>query len=335
MVKGIQMAETTPAHNKHIQTAGAVLVALLVVASVAPLDLPAARWLANHAPHFTLSLVAFGVIAMSLRLQQVMVASFLGAAALALVLRSSTNDLTPQASEGLAVEQAAQRLEVAQFSTANLALEAPYGLDAVAASKADVLTISGLTPDWNLYLATSLAEAYPYQYVYEDIGLQGIGLFSKQPLGSLDSVHINNVVHLNACLPGRSTAADMRLFVVQTLPPINSSAFSRLRSQLERVAGYVETFSEPTVVLGDFNSVPWSSEISDFQALAKVQDSRRSMQSTFVQGAPQLFEVPVEHIFFTKQLQCVQYTTLRSADGYLGNSATFHNRIKNPSLAAL
>ena len=327
------MHPISPKGSTALQAVGIALVALVTVAVLLPLDLGVARTLSAAAPYVLAGLFAAGLVSIPARQPALMKSCFIAAALMAVVLRSSVSDVTPERPRYVAPEQT--DISVAQVSTGNFGGEAPYGLDEVLDANTDIVCVQQLTPDWQEFLARELGEEFPYQYTYPDIGLQGVGLYARHALGHVDTLRIGGVVHVEACDAGTGATPAVDLLAVQTLPPVNSFAYYRLRGQLDALASRLAATASPIIVLGDFNSVPWSDELQDFQADTELLDSRRSIQSTFVKGAPQLFEVPVEHIFYSRRLRCLNYETMRSADGYLGNRATFQDKSVPTSLAGL
>ena len=325
-----------PAYHKLtavVQGLGVVVVLGVVTATLVPLDSALARSLGNNAPYVLAAVFFTGLLALPAKLPALMKTSWLAAAVMAVVLRSSVSDVTPERTRP--IEPLRSDFSVTQVSTGNFSSLPPFGIEALADPRTDVICVQQLTPNWCEYLSAELAASFPYHYTYEDIGLQGIGVYSRRPLGYVDTVHLAGVVHLTACESGQGATPEVGLFAVQTLPPVNSIAYYRLRSQFEIVADHLAASTRPLIVLGDFNSVPWSDELQDFQDETALLDSRRSIQSTFVKGAPQLFEVPVEHIFYSPRLRCLNYETIRGEDGYLGNRATFQDKSVPVPLASL
>lgn len=317
-----------------LEALGIAAVAVIVGMTLLPADVHPLPSLCSEAPYVTAALFLAGLVALLFGVQRAMIGAFLGSALIAAVLRATTSTLSPVPAVPLQ-PHAEGSLEFAQLAADNLHLgDGEDSVDEVRRVSADVLSVHGLTPQYAAWLGDSLRALYPHQYLFVDIGLQGIGLFSREPFGSVDSVVIAGITHVEACVSGHGDDADIRLIGVQTLPPVNPVAFQTLRVQLERVAEIVGGYCDPALVFGDFNAVPWSSELNDFLAAGELLDSRRAFQSTFVRGAPQLFEVPVEHIFYGPRLRCLNFETLRVGDEYLGNVAVFTERATDPTLAA-
>ncbi len=225
---------------------------------------------------------------------------------------------------------------IEQYSTANLTNGDSADLLALAASSADVIAIQGLTPDWASALSRQLGAAFPAQYLFPDIGLTGLGLFARRPFGSVDSLLIGGVVQVKACHLRPDIGKEIEILAVQTLPPFSRTSSLVLEAHLDRVSTEVGHQTKPVILVGDLNAVPWSPTINRFTSRSGLQDSRRCQVPSYEAGMPGLFDTPVEHIFYTAQLRCVGFETLRSTSAaYLGNRASFQSASGPTQVVAL
>lgn len=316
------------------QSLGVCLVALTVLSVMLPQDFELSRKLVDNAPYVLLAIFGVGFLSFLFNKKRLMLGSFLGTAILAMFLKTSVATVSPQLP--IAIDPLKEEhFKVVQFSTVNLAVSKEEHLNSIVKANGDLIAINGLTPVWSSTLKNKLSETHPYQYLYQDIGVHGIGLFSKIPFDYVDTFHINNIVHIDACSGGIYNSHDLNVMAIQTMPPVNNESYHILKSQLKNLSERIKQNDRPYIVLGDFNSVPWSDEIYKFLFDANLNDSRRNMQSTFVKGSPQFFEVPVEHIFYSKALDCLKYRSLRNNGLYIGNGATFRENESETQVAAL
>ncbi len=310
---------------------------IIIAMMVLPLDSAFSREVIQVSPYIMLGLFALGLAALICKQEKLMKGSFWAVAALAFMLRSSAlatiQDLPTPTAFTDNVEQLSP-VSVSQYSTSNLLLDGSPSITSILSSSADVVTIQGLTPDWSDLLIDSLNPEYPHHYLFEDIGVHGLGIFSKSELGSVDSFLIGDVVQVAACLSGHESSPELTMVAVQTTPPVNNGSYQEMKAQLGALAEYVSSIPGPTITIGDFNNMPWSNELSNFQSKAGLQDSRRSLFPTYHQGAPHLFDRPVEHIFYSKDLQCLQYRAQRDGSTYIGSGATFQLRSNKSAMVA-
>ena len=275
-----------------------------------------------------------GLVALLLGLCRIANGAFALGGLAAYFLMQSTSAPTDEAYAALA--PSAGSLSIEQYSTSNLTGLDSSGFAALASSSADVIAVQGLTPDWATALAYELGATFPAQYLYPDIGVTGLGIFSRVPLGDVDTVLLNGIVQVRAChtLPGTGTAVE--IFAVQTLPPLSRETSLGLQAQLDEVSAALARESRPVILVGDLNAVPWSPVINRFTSRSGLRDSRRSELPSYEAGMPALFETPVEHIFYNGGLRCVRFETVRSeAAAYLGNRASFQSADTAAEVVAL
>jgi endonuclease/exonuclease/phosphatase (EEP) superfamily protein YafD len=312
-------------------------MALVIATMLFPVDSVFSREINQSSPYIMVGFFTLGLAALVCRQERLMKSSFLAVAVLAFILRSSAvSSFEEPSAQALAFKdtEQLQPVSVSQYSTSNLIVEGAPSIETILNSNADLVTIQGLTPDWSNLLVDSLTHAYPHYYLFEDIGVHGLGLFSRIELGSVDSFLIGDVVQVSACLSGKGTLPELTLVAVQTTPPVNSGSYQEMKAQLAALSDYVADISGPSITIGDFNNMPWSNELSAFQINADLKDSRRSLFPTYHEGAPHLFDRPVEHIFYSKDLQCLQYRAQRDGSTYIGSGATFQLKSDRSAMVA-
>jgi len=312
-------------------------MSIAIALMVAPFDSAITRQLNEFSPYIMVGFFGIGLLSLLFKQERLMKGSFVAVAILAFMLRSSAvapeekTQVTPVFLEQV---QQSKPISVSQFSTSNLLVQGKPSIRTILASEADLLSIQGLTPDWADLLVDSLQALYPHQYLFEDIGVHGLGVFSKEELGSIDSFLIGEVVQVSACLSGTENSPEMTLVAVQTTPPVNTGSYQVMKAQLASLANHIQQVEGPLITIGDFNNMPWSNELSAFQQNSNLQDSRRSQYPTYHQGAPHLFDRPVEHIFYSKDLQCLQYRAQRQGSTYIGSGATFQLKSNQSAMVA-
>lgn len=313
------------------------LMAAVLAMMVLPVDSEFSRNLNLLSPHIMVGFFAFGLLSLFFGQERLMKVSFLAVGIIAFMLRSSA--LAPAVDEMKFTESIdqvtfSQPLSISQYATSNLLLDEKPNIKMILASDADILSIQGLTPDWATLLTDSLSSTYPHYYLFEDIGVHGLGIFSKNAFGSIDSFLIGEVVQVSACISGSHSVPELQMIAVQTTPPVNTEAYQVMSTQIDILADHISKMDGPVVTFGDFNNMPWSNELRKFQENAGISDSRRSQYPTYHQGAPHLFDRPVEHIFYSKDLQCLQYRVQREGSTYIGSGATFQLRSTNSAMVA-
>ena len=192
-------------------------------------------------------------------------------------------------------------LIIAQTSTADLAEHWQSSVASLIQSKADILSILELTPDWEALLTHKLAQDYPYQALNTRIDIFGSAIFSKYPLARVDTLQLREVPHLKATirLPGEQQT---QIYSFNTNPPLFRTSLLDLRIQLQELSNDIEQSNLTTIATGNFNLDQFADEIQDFRASSNLLDSRRTM-------SPSLY-TPTNHIFYSKSFTCLRFSNL-------------------------
>ncbi len=284
------------------------------------LDVSVLRFDVRSMPQLMTLGIGVGIVSLMVGFPRACIGCFALSASMAYQLRSTTVPLHEGYAEAFLPGGS---FDIEQYSTSNIFSGDTADLMALTQSTADVVSVQGLSPDWASALSAQLHSNFPYQYLFPDIGVHGIGLFAKTPLGSVDSMLINGIVQVKACLSSTAASNDLHLMAVQTVPPVSNDAYLNLQAQLDAISAEIKATNSPIILVGDFNAVPWSPELNRFSYRAGVRDSRRCQTASYEQGTPGMFEAPVEHIFYNARLSCVRFETLRSDEHYIGNRASF------------
>lgn len=153
-------------------------------------------------------------------------------------------------------------------------------LDYLGKRDADVLVLSELTPAWRAALAP-LESGYPHRQVIPREGSQGIGVYSRLPLGAPEHSSLgfrgSNNVLADLELPGGTLA----LYAVHLAAPMSADKAAGRNAQLHRLAARIAAreASDPgllgQLVIGDMNITPFSPWFRDFLAGTGLQDVAR------------------------------------------------------------
>ena len=77
-------------------------------------------------------------------------------------------------------------------------------------------------------------------------------------------------------------------------------------------------------MVGDLHLPPWASEIQRFKDISHLEDSRRDINPRNIDGSMSLPRIPVEHIFFSKDVECTSFSELgNSTIGRIGIAGTY------------
>ncbi len=164
----------------------------------------------------------------------------------------------------------------------------------IADVQPDVIGLVEVDRRWLTELAPSLV-AYRGQLTESREDNFGVALFTRdevdgsiEPIGgSLPSV-VATVVH---------GGARFSVIVTHPLPPISAAAASALDAHFAAIATRVHALGAPIVVMGDFNTTPWSRVFVRFLDSTGLCDSRAGfgLQASWPAGFAPL-RIPIDHV---------------------------------------
>ena len=153
-------------------------------------------------------------------------------------------------------------------------------------------------------------------------------LFSRWDFKTIDTLRLQNdyawhVQTTNSPIP-------MDLLVVRTAEVNQASSYDLMRDQLSDLTSYIATFDRPFLVLGQFNTHPWSKEKERIVRNGQLKDSRQGFAPTIPHGKITIWEVPQDHILYSKEFICQEFGTLSAAEylhlGIMAKLVLYPNR---------
>ena len=179
------------------------------------------------------------------------------------------------------------------------------------ASKADILNIQELTPDWALVLHDGLSKEYPYRAEMNRIDPYGMVVYSKYPILKTDTLVFRDTL-LNYEIPLLKLQLDiegraMSFVSCHVLPRLNTSDFNKVQHFLDSVTVWVAAGDTlPKLIAGDFNLSPWDFSLQQLIGNARLNLSQRE---------PHLFVQPFEHILYSSTIRCDKLEEVRTHGG--------------------
>jgi len=174
--------------------------------------------------------------------------------------------------------------------------------DLISTENPDILVLEEITSKWVEALGT-LPDEYPHHLVRPRTDNFGIALYSRFPLShsAIESIGGAGVPSIltTATLPD----GPVQLIATHPLPPFGGE-YSRLRNdQLEQLPSHVHR-DQPTLLIGDLNTTPWS---YTFRQLLNETGLLNSMKGFGIQPTwpmPNLlFGIPLDHVLHSSHLQ--------------------------------
>jgi endonuclease/exonuclease/phosphatase (EEP) superfamily protein YafD len=283
-----------------------LLVGALI--SIFPPDSYTIKWWASQAELISLFYLFLGLFLLIFNKSRLMFVCMGCSAAIAFFINETTNSAIKS------VEPTDMPfLKIAQFNVTSSEGEADDFLATIISTEADVISIQEITPDWDVTLHERLQKYYPYCSSIARLDPNGLALYSKYPFKILDTFYFKDLPNLSAMI--RPEGFDKDVLVIGSIlkPPLSGVAFEEMKSHLEKISYHVNISKNPVVTIGDYNAVSWASEIQEFREASALKDARRGIQPSVPNGQFPLFNVPVDHIFYTDDFECTKFMTISNA----------------------
>ncbi len=293
-----------------VQIAASAAVGISVLAVVFPHYFPyPLSSFSNYANQLMLLLLMGGLFCLLLRQPRLTFLCFAGSAVLCLFLKNNNNSeginrwrahLAPERVVVKSLPASPSHFRVAHINLSNVS-DIDSTLKALRNCGAGLISVHELDPMWEMILQDELAEDYPFQEFYVDIGLYGMGIISKYRLAGIDTLFFEGVPALRTAIS--VDGQDLRLFSIHSEPLIHETARQKLLHQLDALGAIISNDSLPSLIFGEFNLVTWSTELQEFCKNAGLHESRNGFMHYVSKGIGSLWETPFDHIFFTSPLQ--------------------------------
>jgi len=148
-----------------------------------------------------------------------------------------------------------------------------------------------------------LLEIYPYIGTTEFPGIKGMIIASKLP-GEFHELKLGG----NNSLEFKLFDNSLTVLAVHPTAPLVASFAEERNLQFTAFAQYAETIDTPLVMMGDYNSTPWSPIFEDFLKESGLTDARigHGIINTW-HANNWLFKLPIDHALVSDDLQVIDF----------------------------
>ncbi|WP_224996644.1 endonuclease/exonuclease/phosphatase family protein [Cesiribacter sp. SM1] len=170
---------------------------------------------------------------------------------------------------------------------------------------ADVLAFQEVNKVWTDTLAELLSEEYPYYSLAPHEKHYGMAIFSRKPLKDVQL----NVWAGYPVLSAKIRQGDQETLVlsVHTPSPVTLKRFKARNEELHEIAKFVREADMPTLILGDFNIVPWDSALKPLLQAAGLKDCR-SLHYTATWPSPLgRWGIPIDYVLHSAHWQRISH----------------------------
>ena len=306
---------------RQVLTIGLVFGALLCMF---PPEIPLARLWSSYAQLVVLLYLGLATFFLIGKQERLMFVCLGCCAAMAYYLNESTNSGLSQPPSNNT-----PRLTIAHFNVGASGENYGVMLDIIQSRHADIVSCQEVNLTWDTVLLHGLQAVYPHSVSLPDFSANGLAVYSKVPFLELDTFYFRDLPNLigKIRLPGSDKVISFASSI--TRPTIAGKDVDQLREHLQRVSFEANKTAMPLFAFGEFNAPPWSSEILDFKRATRLLDSRKPLTTTIPNGYFQLLRVPVDHIFYSNEFDCLNFEELSSnKTWHLGIEGVF--QLKQP-----
>lgn len=252
------------------------------------------KQMSEFAMHLVLFFFALGFVFMLLKYDRLVLLSFGLTATLCVFLKNGDNEEFFNAKENFE-----EKISVAHINLSNITDEENM-IAALAASNIEVVSFQEYTPEWAA-LKDKIKTWFPFSNEVMRIDPYGKAIFSKYPIYAYDTINKN--IASDVVFEIVKNNYTFNIISTYVVPSLNSATIQEAKSQLDLINQELGKTPTNTIVLGEFNMVYWTSELKSFKEKSSLQNSRRDV-------IPVSLKVPYDHIFYSKDLQCVQLKDL-------------------------
>lgn len=173
-------------------------------------------------------------------------------------------------------------------------------------------TVSELQPD--IFIAneanaiwgdtqSEIFNTYPYTAITRKTGVHGIFMGSKTP-GTFKEIPLGSEVGLEFIPEGNT----YKVLGVHPMAPLSPSWAQERNEQFLDLAVYVKTSTLPVIIVGDFNSTPWSPYFEELLLTAGLADARVGFGLVPTWKANSwLFHLPIDHALVSSEWQVLTF----------------------------
>lgn len=175
----------------------------------------------------------------------------------------------------------------------------------------DVIFFSEAEPPLMAYLATHMAQEYPYVYDESVRGTVGLAFISRIPFTDAQTIPYpsgrrRRLISITLAWQGQTVP----IYAMHPYPPLGGRMATMRDSEISMVRDRVRDQTAPYILLGDFNATPWSYPMRQLTAATGLHYASVGfgLRPTW-RGAGGLLSAPIDHILLTPAWQVLFYTT--------------------------
>lgn len=170
-------------------------------------------------------------------------------------------------------------------------------LDWVHAEKPDILLLVEANRHW-LPVVDQLIESLPYRRIADHSSQYGLILLSRFPLDNSTTTRAGPYSLPTLSAKAETPIGELTILGVHPNPVFNTNDYQATRMYMAQVSAMARTNDTPTLLMGDFSSVPWSFTFENIRNLPNLQPSVWQVSATWPANLGML-GLPLDQILLT------------------------------------
>ncbi len=200
------------------------------------------------------------------------------------------------------------RLKILHVNVLKVNQQSQLVVDQIKKYDPDILALAEYSQWWQDALKTSgVLEKYPHYYI-EPWGDNGF--YSKRPFKRFQMVYANDRQDATLSIELKVGKRPITLVVAHPRPPASPTWLRRQTLQIEQWTRNFKKMNPDLIVVGDFNTTPWS---YNFQKLIKETGLRDSQLGFGIQPSwPMTFPllaIPIDHVLISRNFDVLKRET--------------------------
>ncbi len=173
---------------------------------------------------------------------------------------------------------------------------------------ADVLAFQEVDQLWADSLVEELAGEYAYYSLAPQDNCYGMALFSRKPLKKVQLRFWEGFPAISALL--QEGEQQTLILSLHAASPTTRQRFQARNKQLALAAQLVAKSNLPTLIIGDFNTVPWDTALKPLLDSGSLQDSRARHYTATWPAQLGKWGIPIDYVLYSPHWQRVSHKSV-------------------------
>ncbi len=179
-------------------------------------------------------------------------------------------------------------------------------IDAIRTADPDLFVAVELDDEWLMALKQALADRWPHSIGEARGDAFGIALFSKRPLENATIFESPGSYAPSIRAEVDNNGRKVTIYGTHPFPPISPFNQKNWIAHMDDLARRIPEESGPVVVIGDFNTTPWSENYRRFRSISGLADSMQGFgpQASWPSFVPYA-GLPIDHVMVSPGIRTI------------------------------